>query len=68
MQAYYGVRGKELIYSIVFNIFALNMFLQYKSVGRWKDYLYGENVYIILSFAAKTILAWIVFIGMLAPF
>ena len=56
------------IYFIVFNIFALNMVLQYKGVGRWKDYLYGERVYIILSFVAKTLLAWFVFIGVFAPF
>ncbi|MCW4044919.1 MAG: heliorhodopsin HeR [Candidatus Bathyarchaeota archaeon] len=57
-----------LIYFVVFNVFALNMVLQYKGVGRWKDYLYGERVYIILSFVAKTILAWLVFIGVFAPF
>jgi hypothetical protein len=56
------------IYFIVFNVFALNMVLQYKGVGRWKDYLYGERFYIILSFVAKTILAWLVFIGIFAPF
>ena len=57
-----------LIYFILFNSFAINMILQYKGVGRWKDYLYGERFYIILSFAAKTILAWLVFIGIYAPF
>ncbi len=56
------------IYFIVFNVFALNMVLQYKGIGRWRDYLYGERVYIILSFVAKTILAWLVFIGIFAPF
>jgi len=56
------------IYFIVFNVFALNMVLQYKGVGRWRDYLYGERVYITLSFVAKTILAWLVFIGIFAPF
>jgi hypothetical protein len=55
------------IYFLLFNIFALNMVLQYKGVGRWKDYLYGERVYIILSFVAKTCLAWLVFIGIFAP-
>lgn len=50
-----------------FNIFALNMFLQYKKVGRWADYLYGERVYIILSLAAKTTLAWLIFSGIFAP-
>ena len=56
------------IYFILFNIFAVNMVLQYKGIGRWKDYLYGERAYIILSFVAKTILAWLVFIGVFAPF
>ena len=56
------------IYFILFNIFALNMVLQYKGVGRWRDYLYGERFYIILSFVAKTILAWLTFVGVFAPF
>jgi len=56
------------IYFILFNVFAVNMVLQYKGIGRWKDYLYGERVYIILSFVAKTMLAWLVFIGIFAPF
>ena len=56
------------IYFAVFNVFALNMVLQYKGIGKWKDYLYGERVYIIMSFVAKTILAWLVFIGIFAPF
>jgi len=50
-----------------FNIFALNMVLQYKQIGRWKDYLYGERMYIVLSLVAKTLLAWQVFIGTLRP-
>ncbi len=52
---------------VFFNIFAVNMVLQYKKVGKWKDYLFGERFYIILSLAAKTVLAWIIFAGTLAP-
>jgi hypothetical protein len=52
---------------VFFNIFAINIVLQYKKVGRWKDYLFGERVYIILSLTAKTVLAWIIFAGTLAP-
>ncbi|MFC1871718.1 heliorhodopsin HeR [Chloroflexota bacterium] len=52
---------------IFFNTFAVNMVLQYKKVGRWKDYLYGERAYIILSLVAKTALAWQVFAGTLRP-
>jgi hypothetical protein len=55
------------IYLILFMLFALNMVLQYKGVGRWKDYLYGERMYIILSLVAKTILAWLVFSGIFMP-
>ena len=48
-----------------FNVFAINMVLQYRAKGRWKDYLFGEKVYIILSLTAKSALAWQVFAGTL---
>lgn len=50
-----------------FNLFAVNMLLQYKKVSKWKDYLYGERVYILLSLVAKSALAWQVFFGTLRP-
>lgn len=50
---------------VFFNIFAINQFLQYKKIGAWKDYLYGEKVYIVLSLVAKSLLAWQVFSGTL---
>jgi len=53
--------------AIFFNLFAINMFLQYKKIGKWRDYLYGEKVYIILSLVAKSALAWQVFAGTLRP-
>jgi hypothetical protein len=52
---------------ISFNIFAFNMVLQYRKVGRWRDYLFGERTYMFLSLFAKTILAWQVWFGTLAP-
>lgn len=52
---------------IFFNIFAANQVLQYKKVSKWSDYLYGERAYIILSFVAKSLLAWQVFAGTLRP-
>ena len=52
---------------VFFNIFAVNMVLQYKKVGPWKDYLFGEKFYIVLSLLAKTALAWMIFAGTLAP-
>jgi len=53
--------------AVFFNLFAINMFLQYKRVGKWKDYLYGERMYIVLSLVAKSALAWQVFAGTLRP-
>lgn len=50
---------------INFNIFPINMVLQYLKVGPWKNYLFGETVYIILSLVAKSLLAWQVFGGTL---
>jgi hypothetical protein len=52
---------------ITFNIFAVNMVLQYRKIGPWRDYLFGERAYIILSLFAKTILAWQVYAGTLQP-
>jgi hypothetical protein len=46
--------------------FPLNMILQYKKVGKWKDYLYGEKGYIILSLVSKSLLAWTIFFGIQA--
>ncbi|MGD9901456.1 MAG: heliorhodopsin HeR [Spirochaetales bacterium] len=54
-------------YFLFFNLFPLNMFLQYKKVGKWKDYIYGEKMYIILSFVSKSALAWLVFAGIMQP-
>jgi hypothetical protein len=57
-----------IVYLVLFMSFAVNQVLQYKGEGRWKDYLYGERTYIILSFVAKTLLVWLVFIGLFKPF
>ena len=47
--------------TILFNSFAVNMVLQYRRVGKWRDYLFGERIYILLSLIAKTALAWQIF-------
>ena len=54
-------------YFVAFNTFPINMILQYKGVGKWKDYLYGERVYIVRSLAAKSFLAWLVLFGAMQP-
>jgi Heliorhodopsin len=51
---------------VFFNVFAVVMVLQYRQVGKWKNYVYGESTYILLSLVAKSALAWQVFGGTLA--
>lgn len=49
-----------------FNCFAVNQWLQYRQIGRWKDYLVGERAYVTLSLVAKSLLAWQIFASTLA--
>ena len=51
---------------VFFMSFGLNQWLQYRGVGKWRDYAYGEKVYLVLSLAAKSALAWQIFAGSLA--
>lgn len=50
---------------VFFNCFAVNQLLQYRANGRWRDYLFGERAYIVLSLVAKSALAWQVFANVL---
>ncbi len=50
---------------LLFNSFAVNMVLQYKRVGPWRSYVFGEKAYIIISLVAKSLLAWQVFANVL---
>ena len=59
------VYGIIVVQFVLFFSFGLNQWLQYKSVGRWRDYLYGEKVYLVLSLAAKSLLAWQIYFGSL---
>jgi hypothetical protein len=55
------VYGIVISLFVLFNSFAVNMLLQYKKVGRWRSYLFGEAGYLVLSLTAKSALAWQVF-------
>ncbi|MEE4276502.1 MAG: heliorhodopsin HeR [Thermoleophilia bacterium] len=59
------VYGIIITLFLFFNVFAINMLLQYKKVGPWRDYLFGEKVYVLLSLTAKSALAWQVFFPVL---
>ena len=51
---------------VFFMSFALNQYLQYREVGPWRSYAFGEKAYLVLSLGAKSALAWQVFAGSLA--
>ncbi len=59
----YGIVIAELIF---FFSFALNQYLHYRQIGRWCNYAYGEKTYLVLSLAAKSVLAWQIYGGSLA--
>ncbi len=46
---------------VLFALFGLTQWLQYRQVGRWADYLTGERTYVLLSLVAKSLLAWLIF-------
>lgn len=50
---------------LLFNTFAVSQLLQYRRVGRWRDYVVGEWTYLLLSLVAKSALAWQVFANVL---
>ncbi len=59
----YGIFGSLFVF---FVSFAVNQWLQYRRVGPWSAYAFGEQVYLALSLLAKSALAWQIFAGSLA--
>lgn len=51
---------------LLFNTFAVNMWLQYRGRGRWASPAFAERAYLLLSLLAKSALAWQVYAGALA--
>jgi hypothetical protein len=52
------VYGIVIVQFVLFFSFGLNQWLQYRGIGKWTDYVYGEKAYLVLSLAAKSLLAW----------
>jgi hypothetical protein len=50
---------------LLFFSFAVVQFLQYRRIGRFRDYVVGEYAYLLLSLVAKSALAWQVFANVL---
>jgi len=72
--AYNTVTADEVpgfVYGIIFAqglfffSFGLNQWLQYRRVGKWSSYVFGEKTYLVLSLVAKSVLAWQIFGGSL---
>ena len=59
----YGIVVAQFLF---FFSFGLNQWLQYRRIGKWSDYAYGEKVYLVLSLGAKSVLAWQIYGGSLA--
>jgi hypothetical protein len=72
----YNIAGSQTVPGFVYGIvvaqfvfffsFGLNQWLQYREVGKWTDYAFGEKTYLVLSLVAKSVLAWQIFGGSLA--
>lgn len=60
------VYGIVVAQFLLFFSFGLNQWLQYRSIGRWSEYAFGERGYLVLSLSAKSLLAWQIFAGSLA--
>ena len=59
----YGIVVAQFVF---FFSFGLNQWLQYRTVGPWASYAFGEKTYLVLSLVAKSVLAWQIFGGSLA--
>lgn len=68
----YGNGLNHFVYWIDGIVFAITLGLAYNKLqlyregGRWADYIFGEKVFMILSFSAMTLLTWLVFAGFLS--
>lgn len=51
---------------VFFFSFGLNQWLQYREIGPWRSYAFGEKAYLVLSLGAKSVLAWQIYGGSLA--
>jgi hypothetical protein len=56
-----------IVQAIFFFSFGLNQWLQYRGIGKWTSYMFGEKSYLILSLGAKSLLAWQIFAVSLIP-
>ncbi len=58
----YGIVVAQFIF---FFSFGVNQWLQYRGIGKWANYGFGEKTYLVLSLIAKSVLAWQIFAGSL---
>jgi hypothetical protein len=65
LQGVVNGEAPNFVWAIVFvlfflcSTFALNQLLQQAGIWKWKNYIFGEVVFCVLSFLAKQLLAWL---------
>ncbi len=67
----YGAAPSTFVWWMFGSLFVLflagvaNMYLQYRKIGVWKNYLLGERLFLVIGLVAKTALVWQIFAGLL---
>jgi hypothetical protein len=56
-----------LVTILLFIASGVNLYLQQCKFGNWASYLYSEKMFMALSLAMKTLLAWLIFADVLHP-
>jgi hypothetical protein len=64
----------NFVWAIIFVLFILDgsfavlFYLQWAKIGRFENYVAGEKGFIVLSFTAKSLLAWLNYVSTSGPF
>lgn len=57
----------DFIMLVLFSASIVLVYLQMARKGRWADYPYSERVFMVLGLISKSVLAWLLFVGLLHP-
>ncbi|HSW79201.1 MAG TPA: heliorhodopsin HeR [Candidatus Saccharimonadales bacterium] len=57
----------SIVALVLFALVPLNLFLQLRKSGNWKNYLYADRMYVIASLVMYTVTAWLIYVAILRP-
>ncbi len=60
---YWIAAGAFLLFACV----PINLYLQSRKIGEWKNYPYSERMFMVVGLAAQSLVAWLIFAGVLHP-